>query len=74
MNLKLKAVKKKEKLLRISIDTRLSFEHVTSLCKKNSQMLQALARVKKKSKVACAGTHGLQKTKFLNESICNIPI
>ena len=66
--------KKKEKLLRISIDTRLSFEHVTSLCKKASQKLQALARVKKKSKVAWAGTHGLQKTKFLNESICNIPI
>ena len=45
MNLKLNAVKKK-KLLGISIDTRLSFEHhVTSLCKKVSQKLHALARL-----------------------------
>ena len=37
---------KREKLLRISIDTRLSFEnHITSLCKKASQMLHALARI-----------------------------
>ena len=35
---------KKEKLLGISIDTRLSFEHhITSLCKKASQKLYALA-------------------------------
>ena len=50
---------KKEKLLGISIDTTLSFEHhITSLCKKASQKLHALARI-----------YGLQKTKFLNESI-----
>ena len=37
---------KKEKLLDISIDTRLSFElHITSLCKKASQKLHALARI-----------------------------
>ena len=37
---------KKEKLLRISIDTTLSFEHhITSLCKKASQKLHALARI-----------------------------
>ena len=37
---------KKEKLLGISIDTALSFEHhITSLCKKNSQKLHALARI-----------------------------
>ena len=37
---------KKEKLLGISIDTRLSFEHhITSLCKKASQKLHALARI-----------------------------
>ena len=37
---------KKEKLLVISIDTRLSFEDdITSLCKKNSQKLHALARI-----------------------------
>ena len=36
---------KKEKLLVISIDTTLSFEqHITSLCKKASQKLHALAR------------------------------
>ena len=36
---------KKEKLLGISIDTALSFEHhITSLCKKASQKLHALAR------------------------------
>ena len=36
---------KKEKLLGISIDTTLSFEHhITSLCKKASQKLHALAR------------------------------
>ena len=37
---------KKEKLLGISIDIRLSFEHhITSLCKKASQKLHALARI-----------------------------
>ena len=37
---------KKEKLLGISIDTTLSFEHhITSLCKKVSQRLHALARI-----------------------------
>ena len=37
---------KKEKLLGISIDTTLSFEHhVTSLCKKASQKLHGLARI-----------------------------
>ena len=37
---------KKEKLLGISIDTRLSFEHhITSLCKKSSQQFYALARI-----------------------------
>ena len=37
---------KNEKLLGISIDTTLSFEHhVTSLCKKASQKLHALARI-----------------------------
>ena len=37
---------KNEKLLGISIDTRLSFEHhITSLCKKASQKLHALARI-----------------------------
>ena len=37
---------KKEKLLGISIDTRLSFEHhVASLCKKASQKLDALVRI-----------------------------
>ena len=37
---------KKEKLLVISIDTTLSFEHhITSLCKKASQKLHALARI-----------------------------
>ena len=36
----------KEKLLGISIDTRLSFEHhITSLCKKSSQQFYALARI-----------------------------
>ena len=36
---------KREKLLGISIDTTLSFEHhITSLCKKASQKLHALAR------------------------------
>ena len=36
---------KKEKLLGISIDTRLSFkDHITSLCKRASQKLHALAR------------------------------
>ena len=54
---------KNEKLLDISIDTRLSFEHhIISLCKK----------------VACACKNSplkrLQKTKILNESICNISI
>ena len=44
MNLKLKAVRK-EKLLGISTDTTLSFEHITSLCKKVSQKLHALARI-----------------------------
>ena len=37
---------KKEKLLGVSIDTTLSFEHhITSLCKKASQKLHALARI-----------------------------
>ena len=37
---------KKEKLLGIWNDTRLSFEHyITSLCKKSSQKLHALARI-----------------------------
>ena len=37
---------KREKLLGISIDTTLSFEHhITSLCKKASQKLHALARI-----------------------------
>ena len=37
---------KKEKLLGISIDTTLFFEHhITSLCKKASQKLHALARI-----------------------------
>ena len=37
---------KREKLLGISIDTRLSFEHhITSLCKKASQKLHTLARI-----------------------------
>ena len=37
---------KKEKLLGISIDTRLSFEHhITSPCKKSSQQFYALARI-----------------------------
>ena len=37
---------KKEKLLGISIDTILSFEHhITSLCKRISQNLHALARI-----------------------------
>ena len=37
---------KKEKLLGISIGTTLSFEHhITSLCKKASQKLHALARI-----------------------------
>ena len=37
---------KKEKLLGITIDTRLSFQHhITSLCKKASQKLHALARI-----------------------------
>ena len=37
---------KKEKLLSTSIDTRVSFEHhITSLCKKASQKLHALARI-----------------------------
>ena len=54
---------KKEKLLGISIDTRLSFEHhITSFYKKGSQKL-------KKNPL-----YGLRKTKVLNESICNIPI
>ena len=45
MNLKLKA-EKNQKSLGISIDTRLSFEHhITSLCKKASQKLHALARI-----------------------------
>ena len=45
MNLKLKAVEKK-KLLGISIDTKLSLQHhSTSLCKKASQKLHALARI-----------------------------
>ena len=36
----------KEKLLGINIDTKLSFEnHVSSLCKKVSQKLHALARI-----------------------------
>ena len=36
----------KEKLIGISIDTRLSFEyHITSLCKKVNQKLHALARI-----------------------------
>ena len=57
---------KKEKLLGISIDTTLSFEHhITSLCKKASQ-------------VACpcknSPLYGLRKMKTLNESICNILI
>ena len=44
MNLKLKAVKRK--ITRYIIDTTLSFEdHITSLCKKASQKLHALARV-----------------------------
>ena len=56
---------KKEELLGIS--TALSFEHhITSLCKKSQP------------KVACAcknsPLYGLQKTKILNESICNISI
>ena len=38
--------RKKEKLLGISTDTALSFEHhITSLCKKASQKLHALARI-----------------------------
>ena len=38
--------KKKKKLPGISIDTTLSFEHhITSLCKKASQKLHALARI-----------------------------
>ena len=45
MNLKLKALKKK-KLVGISIDITLSFEHhILSLCKKASQKLHALARI-----------------------------
>ena len=37
---------KKEKLLSISVDTRLSFEHhITSLCKKSIQKLHVLARI-----------------------------
>ena len=37
---------KKEKLLGISIDTRLSLgHHITSVCKKASQKLHALARM-----------------------------
>ena len=37
---------KKEKLLGITIDTRLSFQHhITSLCRKASQKLHALARI-----------------------------
>ena len=39
------ASSKKEKLLGISIDTTLSFEHITSLCKKASLKLQELARI-----------------------------
>ena len=43
VNLKLKAVKK---LIGISVDTTLSFEHhIPSLCKKASQNLYALARI-----------------------------
>ena len=58
---------KKEELLGISIDTRLSFgELITSLCKKSW------------SKVACACKNntlsGLRKTKILNERIFDIPI
>ena len=57
---------KKEKLLGISIDTRLSFEHhITSLCKKVSQKLHVLARIV---------LYVLRKTKILNESIFNISI
>ena len=45
MILKLKAVKK-EKLLGVLIDTRLSFEHqITSLCKKAIPTLHALGRI-----------------------------
>ena len=45
MILKLKAVKK-EKLLGVLIDTRLSFEHqITSLCKKAIPKLHALGRI-----------------------------
>ena len=55
---------KKEKLLGISIDTRLSFEHhITSLCKKASQKFHA----------HCENSplYGLRKAKIFNESICN---
>ena len=45
MNLKIESSKKK-KLLDISIDIRLSFDHyITSLCKKASQELHALASI-----------------------------
>ena len=56
---------KKEKLVSISIDTRLSFEHhITSIWKK------------RQSKVACTSKnsplHGFRKTKILKESIRDI--
>ena len=45
MNLKIESSKKK-KLLDISINTRLSFEHyITSLCKKSGQELHAFASI-----------------------------
>ena len=52
---------KKEKLLGISIDTKLSFEHhITSLWKKASQTLHVLARI----------AHHMDFEKRINESIC----
>ena len=57
---------KKEKLLGISIGTRLSFEHhITSLCKKPVKSCMCLQKWT---------LYGLEKTEILSESICNIPI
>ena len=58
---------REEKLLAVKIDTKLSFEnHVSSLCKKATQMLHALSRVVNFMDPA--------KRKSLNESIYNIPV
>ena len=58
---------KEEKLLGIKIDRQLSFKsHVTSLCKKASQKLHALARIIKYM--------GIVKEENANESFCDLSI